>query len=166
VSIQIGIGANPAVERAILNSITSSLTGADSPTLGRCPSPDPTPPTTPAPGRLTAPLVLEDSNGQMQPEAVNVQPQVSAASVWTSFVHGFGAGRFGALRWSIVFGSYSAQTPAKINPDGSTTPEYRGVPTWLIRGHGVPTDYGPCGITVLAPYNADTGHSMNVTTIG
>jgi hypothetical protein len=91
---------------------------------------------------------------------------VSAASVWNSFVHGFGAGWSGALRWSIVFGIYSAHTPAKINPDGSTAPEYRSVPTWLIRGQGVPTDYGPCGITVLAPYNADTGHSMDVTTLG
>ena len=166
VMIQIGIGAKPAVERAILNSITYSPTTADSPVLAPCPASGPTPPAMPAPSRLTAPLVLDDSNGQMQPEPPNVQPKVSAARIWNSFVHGFGADHFGALQWSIVLGSYSAKTPAKINPDGSTTPEYRGVPTWLIRGQGVPTDHGPCGITVLAPYNAGTGHSMTVTTLG
>ncbi len=166
VLIQIGIGANPAVERAILNSITYGPTTADSPVLGRCPAQGPTPLAMPAPSHLAAPLVLEDSNGRMQPEPPNVQPKVSAARVWKSFVYGFGAHHFGALQWSIVFGSYSAQTPAKINPDGSTTSEYRGVPTWLIRGQGIPTDDGPCGITVLAPYNAETGHSMTVTTLG
>lgn len=166
VLIQIGIGADPAVERAILDSITYS-TAADTPVLGRCPPPDPTPPTMPTPSRLTAPLVLEGSNGRMQPEPPDVRPELSARSVWANLFHGFGKGGFpGALRWSIYFGSYSAQTPATINPDGSRTPDYRGVPTWLIRGEGIRTDYGPCGMTVLAPYNADNGHSMVVATIG
>jgi hypothetical protein len=167
VTVQIGIGPNPAVQREILNSIAFSPATRDTAVLGRCPAPEPSPPTMPAPTRLTAPLTLDDHNAQMRPEPSNVRPRVSATSAWASLFHNFGAAGFpGPLQWSIVFGKYSAQTPASINPDGSTTPRYRGVPTWLIRGEGVKTPYGPCGITVLAPYNADTGHGMGVETIG
>jgi hypothetical protein len=167
VSIQIGVGPNPAVERAILDSIAFNPAATDTAVLGRCPSPDPSPPIMPVPTRLTAPLAPDDGNAHMQPEPSTVRPRVSAASVWASLFHDFGAGGYsGPLQWSMVFGSYSAQTPATINPDGSMTPNYRHVPTWLIRGEGIKTPYGPCGITVLAPYNADTGHGMGVETIG
>lgn len=167
VLIQIGIGANPAVARAILDSITYTPAAANSPVLGRCPPPDPTPPTMPAPTRLTAPLGLGDGNGRLQPEPSNTQPQAAATAAWNSLFHDFGAGGFpGALRWSIVFGSYSAPTPAHINPDGSITAFSQDVATWLIRGVGVQTGYGACGMTVLAPYHADTGAAMGVTTIG
>jgi hypothetical protein len=165
VEIQIGIGANRTVEQAILDSITYRSASADSAVLGRCPTPDTTAATVPVSMRLTAPVVLEDSNGRMQPEPSNIDPKVSAAAVWSSFVHTFGV-QYGALKWSIMFGSYSAQTPAHINPDGSSTPEFRNVPTWLIHGTGIQTAYGPCGITALAPYNADTGQGMGLTTLG
>jgi hypothetical protein len=164
VSIQIGIGPNPAVERDILDSIAFDPSAPDTDVLGRCPAPGPNPPTMPVPTTLTAPLAL-DGNVQMQPEPTNIRPRVSAASVWASLFDN-GPRFSGPLQWSIVFGSYSAQTPATINPDGSTTPKYSGVPTWLIRGEGVTTPYGPCGITVLAPYNAESGQSMGMETIG
>jgi hypothetical protein len=167
VSIQIGIGPNPDMERGILDSITYTPNSTESAVLGRCPPPDPAPPTMPAPSRLTVPVVLEGGNGQMRPESPDVQPEVSAASVWSSLFHNSGAGSFaGPLKWTISFGSYSAQTPATMNSNGSATPLYQGVPTWLIQGEGVPTAYGSCGITVLAPYNAITGDTMGVETIG
>ncbi|HET9733075.1 MAG TPA: hypothetical protein VFP54_10410 [Acidimicrobiales bacterium] len=167
VAIDIGIGPDPRIERAILDSITFRPGATDSSVLGRCAPPDPNPPTMPTPSRLTAPMALEGGGGQMLPEPPDVQPKVSAASVWTNLFHDFGNGGFsGPLNWNIYFGSYSAQTPATINPDGSTTPQYQGVPTWLIQGQGVETTYGPCGITVLAPYSADTGHPMGVVTTG
>lgn len=165
VQILIGIGANPTVEQAIIDSITYRAAGADSAVLGRCPAPAAGPPTMPTPLRLTAPLILDDSLGTMTPEPANIVPRVSAASVWSDFVHGFGANQNGE-QWSIVFGSYSAPTPAHINPDGSDTPEYHDVATWLIEGKGTPTAYGPCGITIIDPYAADTGQSMGLTTIG
>jgi hypothetical protein len=163
VSIELGIGPDPAVERRVLDSVAYRPTASDSPVLGRCPAQDPHP-AMPVPRRLTAPLVLDDEDGSMQPESPSVRPRVSAASAWHGFFENFGA-QDGALRWSIVCGSYSAQTPATINPDGSATPDYQGVPTWLIRGQGVPTAYGPCGMTVLAPVDADTGRGMGMTTI-
>ncbi len=167
VTIEIGIGPDPGIERQILDSITYRGAAADSPVLGRCPAPDPTPPAMPTPSRLTAPMVIQGDDAQMLPEPLDVRPKVSAASVWASLFHNFGAGGFaGALDWSIYFGSYSAQTPATINPDGSTTHQYHGVPTWLIQGDGVKTAYGPCGMTVVAPYNATTGQAMGVETIG
>jgi hypothetical protein len=166
VLIQIGIGPNRAVERAILDSIGFGPATPDTAVLGRCPAPQPSPPPMPIPTRLAAPLALDDGTAHMQPEPSNIQPRVSAASVWASFFHDGGAGGFGPLHWTIVFGNYSAPTPATINADGSMTPYYRGVPTWLIRGKGTPTPYGACGITVLAPYDADTGHGIVVETIG
>lgn len=166
VSIQIGIGPDPAIEQTVLHSITYSATSANSSVLGRCPTPGPSPPPLPAPTRVTAPLVLEDGNGQLAPEPSNIQPKVSAATVWNSFAHDVGTSMSGTLQWSVVFGRYSAQTPAHINPDNSATPFYTDVPTWLIQGKGIQTDYGRCGVTVLAPYNADTGQSMGVTTLG
>ncbi len=167
VQIQIGIGTNPAVEKAILNSLAFSPTAPDSAVLGRCPAPDPSPPTMPTPIRLRAPQILDDHNATLRPEPATVAPRVSAATVWADLFHSFGAGGFGGpLRWSITFASYSADTPATIHPDGSQTPDYRGIPAWLIQGYGVKTSYGPCGITVYAPYNAVTGHGMGVSTIG
>jgi hypothetical protein len=165
VSIQIGIGADPGVERAILDSITYSSDTATSAVLGRCPAVENSP-AMPTPVRLAAPLTLADDSGVMEPEPAYSEPRVSAATVWNSFVRGSGTNLGGALRWSIIFGSYSAQTPAQINPDGSTTPEYHDVPTWLIQAKAAQTAYGPCGITVFAPYNADTGQSMGQTTLG
>ena len=166
VLIQIGIGPDPAIERMILDSITYRATSATSSVLGRCPTPVPSPPPLPAPTRVITPLVLQDSNGQLEPEPGTIQPKVSAATVWDSFLQGSGWNVSGALEWSVVFGSYSAQTPAHIKPDNSTTPFYTNVPTWLIEGKGIQTDYGSCGVTVLAPYNADTGQSMGMLTIG
>lgn len=167
VMIQIGIGPDPAVERQILDSMTFQPAIPDTPVLGRCPTVEPGPPAMPGPTRLTAPLTLGDSNAHLQPEPSNISARVSAATVWASAVHDLGAGRSaGPLQWSITFGSYSAQTPATLNADGSTTPDFQGVPTWLIRGEGIQTPYGPCGTTVLAPYNADTGQSMGMETIG
>jgi hypothetical protein len=58
------------------------------------------------------------------------------------------------LHWTIDFGSYSA------------APNFRDMPTWLIRGTPDQTDYGPCGPTILAPYDADTGRTMGLTLIG
>jgi hypothetical protein len=167
VSIQIGIGPDPAVERTILNSIAFAPTAPDSAVLGRCPAPQPSPPLMPVPARVTTSLTLGDGSAHIQPEPSNIRPRVSASAVWTSLFQIFGAGGFaGPLRWSIAFGSYSAQTPAHINADGTTTPEYQDTPTWLIQGEGIKTAYGPCGITVLAPYNANTGSAMGVETIG
>lgn len=161
VIIQIGIGTNPAVKQAIMDSLAFSPAAPNSVMLGRCPAPDPSPPTMPAPTRLRAPLTLDDHNATMRPEPATVRPRVSAAAAWADLFSKFGAQMFaGPLQWSITFGSYSAQTPATIHPDGSETPDYRSVPTWLIHGRGINTPYGPCGITVYAPYNAATGHGM------
>jgi hypothetical protein len=55
VSIDIGVGHNRAVERAILDSISYRPSSPDTAVLGRCPAPDPSPPTMPVPTRLTAP---------------------------------------------------------------------------------------------------------------
>jgi hypothetical protein len=161
VLIKIGVGPKPAVERAILDSIAFGPAVPDTAVLGRCPPAQPSPPTMPAPTRVTAPLTVDDGNAHMQSEPANVRPRVSAATVWGAFFRD--AGFPGPLQWSIVFGSYSADTPARINENGSMTPLARRVPTWLIRGAGINTPYGPCGIRVIAPYNADTGRGMGLT---
>lgn len=167
VMIQIGIGATSVAEKAILGSIEFHSKVPDTALLGKCPAPDPTPPTMPAPARLNTPLTLDDHNATMRPEPATVRPAVSAAAAWSRLFHDFGGGGFaGPLQWSITFGSYSAQTPATIHRNGSETAQYRGVPTWLVRGQGANTAYGPCGITVYAPVNAATGHLMGVETIG
>ncbi len=165
VSIQIGIGTNPAVKQAIMDSLAFSPAVPNSAMLGRCPAPDPSPPDMPPPTRLAAPLTLGDHNATLRPEPATVRPRVSAATVWASLFSDFGE-LGGPLQWSITFASYSAEYPATIHHDGSVTPKYRGVPTWLIYGHGAKTSYGPCGITVYAPYNSTTGRGMGVSTIG
>jgi hypothetical protein len=161
VSIQIGIGADPATQRAILDSIAYSPGIANSAVLGRCPVAGPNPPTMPTPSRVTATVVIALNNSRIQPEPENTSPRVSAATVWHSFIHQFGVPVTGALQWSILYGNYSSPTPAHINPDGSTTPEISDVASWVIQARGVQTTYGPCGGTVLAPYNANTGHWMD-----
>lgn len=166
VSVEIGTGADPGLGTRILDSITYRPDATDTPVLGRCPPPDPTPPPMPAPDRVTAALALPGHDAQLLPEPPGVRPTVGPASVWANLFHDFRGGFAGPLRWGIHFGSYSASTPATMNPDGSTTPQYQGVPTWLIEGTGVGTAFGPCGITVVAPYNAVTGQPMGLETIG
>lgn len=136
----------------------------DSSVLGRCPSPQPNPPAMPVPTRVTTSLTVGDGDAKIQPEPSNVQPRASASTAWASLFHDWGSFS-GPLQWSIVFGSYSAATPAHINADGTTTPEFQRVPTWLVRGVGEKTPYGPCGQTVLAPFNATTGAGMGLETI-
>ncbi len=167
VSIQIGIGPDRAVERAILNSLAFAPTAPDTAVLGRCPAPPPRLPLMPVTARVTSPLAVGNGDAHIQPEPPNVHPRVSASAVWANFLHDFGGGSFvGPLRWSIVFGAYSADTPAHLNADGTTTPEFHDTPTWLIQGEGIKTAYGPCGITVIAPYNGDSGKGMGLETIG
>lgn len=161
VSIEIGIGPDPAIEQSILDSITSRPGTPDSPVAGRCPAPDPIPLPMPAPQRATAAGTLPDQTAELRPEPPDVEPAVSAATVWSSFA-GQGPAIAGAHHWSLTFGSYSAETPATLQPDGSATPIYTGVPTWLIEGTAVATPYGPCGESVVAPMNATTGASMGL----
>lgn len=108
VKIGIGIGAKPAVEKAILDSVTFSPATRDTAVLGRCPASDPSPPHLPATTRVTAPLTLGDHNATMRPEPAAIRPGVSAATVWADLFHNYGAGLTGPLQWSITFGSYSA----------------------------------------------------------
>jgi hypothetical protein len=86
------------------------------------------------------------------------------------------------------FGLLSAPTPARINPDGSTTPFYTRKPIWLIaicdlpedqaRAHGgparigptpapgTPPSPGPTGFGVLfQPYD-ESGHRLDTTVTG
>ena len=165
VSIQIGIGRDPTVERAILNSIAYTPKAPDSSVLGRCPSPQPDPPAMPMPTRVTTSLAVGDANAQIRAEPSNVQPRVSASTAWASLFHDRSSFA-GPIRWSIVFGSYSAAAPAHINADGTATPEFQGVPTWLVRGVGYKTPYGSCGPTVIAPFDATSGSGMGLEMIG
>ena len=136
VSIDIGIGPDPAVEQAILNSISYHPDAGDTPVLGRCPAPDPAEPPMPTPARVTTPFTTYGDVGLMAPEPASVEPDISAASVWDNFFHGdLGSGPIG---WKIYFGSYSAPTPATINPDGSTTPLYPGGACLADRRPGLP----------------------------
>lgn len=166
VLIRVGVGPNPSIERAILASLRYNRTERDTAVRGRCPAPNPRPLAMPTPTRVTALEAVDGHNGHLRPAPANVGPEVSAAAVWQRFLHDTGNGVPGAIHWSITYGRYSAATPARRSRDGGWTPIYRDVPTWLIQGKGIPTHYGSCGITVIAPYNADTAHSMGLTTTG
>jgi hypothetical protein len=159
VLIELGIGTDATVEHAILDSISYNKSVPDTARRGQCPAPDPTPTPMPTPVRITSTLTLEQGQAHLAVEPANVTPKISAATVWANFLHDWGGVSSAPIVWHLYFGGYSSLTPATINPDGSTTPQNRGGPTWLVYGEGAPTNEGPCGPTSIAAYNADTGRS-------
>lgn len=165
VSIQIGIGPDPTIERRILNSITYSPGTANTPVLGRCPQPSaarsqwvsPTSvdrrlPVMPNPTRLAIDLVSLDGTGSILPAPTAVRPHVAASTVWMRFFADFGTSAFpGPLTWSIKFGIDPSQGGARV---------------WVIGARAVETAYGPCGMTMQAEYNASTGLYLTLTEVG
>ncbi|MDT4944445.1 MAG: hypothetical protein QOH14_1178 [Pseudonocardiales bacterium] len=160
VSIELGIGTDATIEHAILDSISYDTTAPDTALRGQCPAPDPAPTPMPTPVRITSTLTLDQGQAQLVPEPTSVTPKVSAAAVWANYLHDWGGGSSAPIVWHLYFGGYSSLTPATINPDGSTTPENRGGPTWLVYGEGAMTSEGPCGPTITTAFNANTGRSV------
>lgn len=163
VSIDIGIGPNPRIEQSILDSVQYNPAAPNTTITATCPTPRTASEAAPTPIRITQALTLPGASATLRPEPASVQPRVDALTIWKDFLH---EGKPDPLEWHIYFGSYSAATPGTINPNGSPTPLYQGVPTWLVEGVGATTAYGHCGGAVIAPYNANTGQSMGVTEQG
>ena len=160
VLVAIGIGTDPDVERAILNSIRYDAAARDTAVRGQCPAPQRGPIPMPDPIRITAPMSLDGGQAELMPEPASITPKASAADTWANFLHAWGGNvSFAPTVWHLYFGGYSDGTPAKIDPNGSTAPTVQGEPTWLVYGQGTPTTEGPCGPTFLTTYNADTGQS-------
>lgn len=118
-------------------------------------SPPPGPPTTLADGET---VYVTPGNGQ------------PSEQVWLhQFSVDIGIGPEPSVARSIeqsLFGNYSAQTPARMNPDGSTTPLEQDLPVWVIEANAVTTAYGTCGTSVIAPYDARTGGGLYVEESG
>jgi hypothetical protein len=159
--------ASPASTRAAFHPVPLGRTGISGQHLdslnsfgvpGSCPTCRPLPKQTPIPIRISQRFVLPGDNGTLKPEPETVRPKASASKVWEQFRETVESC---PIEWHIYFGSYSAARPATTNPDGSVTPWYQNVPTWLILAQGSP--HSACGGTTFEPYNAETGQGMGYT---
>ncbi len=166
VQITIGIGSHRNIERAIIASIAYLPHTPNTSVLGQCPAPNPIPLAMPHPTRLGAPRSIPGDEGHLFPEPSSVDPKVSAAAVWRSYVGQSGGGPRGPITWSITFGRYTAHTTTEVTRNGSTRLVYRNVPTWLIEGIPAHTTLGDCAGTFVAMYNASTGRPTVFTATG
>lgn len=152
VAISIGIGPDSAIEQAILNSITAAHGAPNTPVLGACARPTGHAGPMPTPIRVSVPVTLPYGSGTIQPVPPGITPTVAAFHVWHNVQQKYRPPYFpDNLIWRIYFG---------VRPGALNTP------IWLVLGQGSPTKYGPCGITILASYNASTGTSLGLETVG
>lgn len=147
VLIWIGIGPNPVVGNAILDSINYRADAADTPIAAPCPT-HPGPDVMPSPTLVTEPVALPLNAGTINPAPAGVQPKVAAFHLWHTLHQSFSAGGFPKDRiWHIYFG---------IRPDQPK------LPVWVIVGEGAPSKYGACGSTTIGTFDANTGSGINM----
>jgi hypothetical protein len=126
VIVTVGVGPDPAVVRAVVDSIAYDAGARDTPVTGVC-ARNPAPDTMPKVERVGEPLVLDPhQNVTLEPLEPGDAPAASAAAVW-----GHGE-RSSLLRYRLFFARFSSDVPARTNPDGSLTPLIHHTLGWVV----------------------------------
>jgi hypothetical protein len=150
--VEIGIGPDPAVARAIRDSIGFTPGTPDTRAAGVCARID-HPDVMPNPERLTKQLVLEGGDFTLDPPAPTDQPNVSATEAWKAS----GALKVAFERYRLILTRYSARFPALQHPDGTSTPENQNQLAWVVYSEPVSPTISGCGMWGLEASDAMTG---------
>jgi hypothetical protein len=115
VGIEIGIGPDPSVEHAIVDSIAFHPAAPDTTTLGTCRAPTSAEPTMPTPARATTAIDLIDNIRALSAERNTAQPKISATVAWRAYLTQFGSsGDAAAPQWSMTFGLMANQSATRM----------------------------------------------------
>ena len=161
VLIEIGIGPDKSIAKAIFDSIGFTPDSPDTSAAGVCARSD-HPDAMPTPERLTEQLVLEDGNVTLDPPAPTDQPNISAAEAWKAS----GQTMVSFERYRLILARYSAKFPADQNPDGSLTPVDQHVLAWIIYSTPTSPTIPGCGAWGLNVSNALTGKGIGSSAYG
>ncbi|MGH2719044.1 MAG: hypothetical protein ACRDJU_10725 [Actinomycetota bacterium] len=153
VSIELGLGPDPAVARTIFDSIRQLPGTPDTAVEGVSPSSVPT--AMPTPERLTAPLAIENGQLTLDPPAPGDQAVMSAAAVWASVRYP----EAGAT-YRLILAQYTSPFPA-TTPEGAMAPEDQGVLAWVIYAVPAQTSEGSCGNYSVSGFNATTSKPLD-----
>ena len=154
VFVEIGIGPDPNVAKAIFNSIGFTSHAPDSRAAGVCArSADPE--TMPTPERLANPLVLNQGGVTLDPPLPSDQPTMSAAQAWSE-----SGPKQSFERYRLILARYSAKLPAKQNPDGSLTPLNQNELAWVIYTAPYGAPIAGCGGWGVDVFDALSGQEV------
>lgn len=162
--IQVGLGRDPVWSERILASLSWTPSRPDSPVEGACPTGTRSM-AMPAPQTASTSIPLEAGNSVLSPPAPGQHPEAPAAEIWQAYLRLNQPSAPGATA-QLLYGLYSAKTPATMNPDGTVTPQYQQVPVWVVYVTPARTPLGDCGPTIIAPFNAANGQSLDLTIEG
>jgi hypothetical protein len=147
VVVTIGLGPDPAIARAVVDSIAYDAGAPETPVADLC-ARNPAPNTMPKVERVTEPLVLNDHEPlTLEPLEPGDAPVVPALTVWG---HG---DRSSLLRYRLFFARVSSDLPARMNPDGSLTPLIHHMLGWVIYGEPFGALRG-CGLNTIGIFDA------------
>ena len=149
VSIQLGMGPDPAIARTIFRSIRFDGSSPDTAVEGFCPTWVPS--QMPLPERLASTLKLEDGTVTLDPPAAGDQPALTAKQAWSHVTQP----EPGAT-YRLILSRYSSAFPATLS-NGTFTPVDQNELAWVIYGVPSHTVVGDCGRYELSGYNAMTG---------
>jgi hypothetical protein len=142
-TIELGLGPDPDIARAVLDSIRYHAGATDTPVGGSCPTWIRT--AMPTPRRVTAKETLGGLE-RLLPAGAGAQPRVSAASVWASVA---GDHARPGLTYQLLLARV-------IPPERHPSP----VLAWIVYGVGTTTRYGNCGGRTATAVDAETGKTI------
>ncbi|MDQ1466620.1 MAG: hypothetical protein QOH10_1035, partial [Actinomycetota bacterium] len=161
VLIEIGLGREKSMAKAIFDSIGFTPDSPDTPAAGVCARID-HPDAMPTPERLTAQLVLEAGNVTLDPPAPTDQPNISAAEAWKAS----GPRMVSFERYRLILARYSAKFPANLNKDGSLTPADQKELAWIVYSTPTSPTIPGCGAWGVNASNALTGRGIGSSSYG
>lgn len=156
VLLEVGIGPDPGVAQAIVDSIGFTPGGPDTPSAGVCArSPDPG--TMPAPDRLRRRLVLgnKDTDFTLDPPEPSDQATMPAAQAWKE-----SGPKEWFERYRLILARYSSEFPARLGPDGSVTPIYRNELAWVVYSAPTSPAITGCGGWGVVAFDAHSGQRI------
>jgi hypothetical protein len=154
VSMEIGIGPDPKVATAILDSIGFTPHAVDTRAEDQCVF-SAHPNAMPTPERLTKPLILDRGQVTLDPAPPSAYPIVSASTVWQQ-----GLSKEPFERPRLIFALYSAKLPAKLNANGSLTPLDQYVLAWVVYSVPRSPKIPGCGGWGDTVFDATTGQQV------
>jgi len=160
VLVEIGIGPDPAVARAIFNSVGFTPHSPDSRAAGMC-ARSASPGSMPAPGRLARRLVLDQGDVTLNPPLPSDQPALSAARAWSAAQAWNESGPWEFFsRYRLILARYSSRFPARQNPGGSLTPLNHNELAWVIYSRPYSATIAGCGGWGLVVFDARNGQMI------
>jgi hypothetical protein len=155
VEIDIGIGPDRLVARAILESIRYTPRLPDSRAAGTC-ARAAHPGVMPRPERLARRLVLKQIGVTLAPPLRSDQPVMSAALAWTDDIWR----GLAFERYRLILARYSASNPPAPNPARSARPVGLGALAWIAYSSPRSPMIPGCGNWAVDVFNAMTGQGL------